>query len=244
MAQEASILMDLYTTCRGCGQIMTVTDEFAPAVHGLCVDRYHPTLLERIVDEFLAAMEAGRFAEADALEARANALADAQRTNPRLGEAALAYASWGWPVFPLRPGDKAPLTRHGFKDATTDPARIRRWWAETPAANIGLPTGVAFDVIDIDPPRGWSAWREMVDSGAVPAVHGLVCTARGGLHAYVAPSGGGNLAGIKPGVDYRGRGGYVVAPPSVRCGSGSSGSWSWRIKPSPAITSKPVAEAA
>jgi hypothetical protein len=34
---------------------------------------------------------------------------------------ALAYARHGWPVFPCAPGAKIPATRHGFRDATTDP---------------------------------------------------------------------------------------------------------------------------
>ena len=47
-----------------------------------------------------------------------------------------------------------------------------------------------------------------------------------GWHAYVAPTGRGNtvnLGGLG-GIDWHGRGGYVVAPPSVKC-DGSS--WSW-----------------
>lgn len=220
--------MDIYTTCLACRQIMTVTDEFAPAVHGLCVDRYQPTMLEQLVSEFIAAAEAGETAAADQLQARADAITNAP---PRFADAALLYATWGWPVFPLHPGDKSPMTRHGFKDASTDPTQIRRWWAAAPNANIGLPTGVAFDVIDVDP-DGWSAWREMVAGDVLPTVHGMVCTSRGGLHAYVEPTGGGNLAGVKLGIDYRGKGGYVVAPPSVRPGVGR---WMWRTKPSPVI---------
>ena len=37
---------------------------------------------------------------------------------------ALAYARRGWPVFPCQPGQKIPATRHGYKDATTDPEQI------------------------------------------------------------------------------------------------------------------------
>src|ERR1700684_1789951 len=62
-------------------------------------------------------------------------------------EAALQYAGRGWPVFPLHTptlngcscGDpecegvgKPPRTRHGLSDASTDPAKIRAWWARWP----------------------------------------------------------------------------------------------------------------
>lgn len=217
--------MNTYSTCTACKQLLIVTDEFEPAVHPLCFDDYRPTMAESLSGDFIAALMAGDTDGADRIETRLEALHNAP---PRLKDAALLYASWGWPVFPLQPGGKAPATRHGFKDATTNADQIRRWWAEIPAANIGLPTGIAFDVIDVDP-EGWGAWREMVATEAVPDLHGTVCTSRAGLHAYVEPSGGGNLAGVKKGIDYRGQGGYVVAPPSVRTGVGR---WMWRVKPS------------
>jgi hypothetical protein len=44
---------------------------------------------------------------------------------------------------------------------------------------------------------------------------GKVSTPRpGGNHLYVPASGRGNTAKIKPGIDYRGLGGYAIAPPS------------------------------
>ena len=41
---------------------------------------------------------------------------------------ALAYARHGWPVFPCLPGQKIPATRHGYRDATTDPQQITDWF--------------------------------------------------------------------------------------------------------------------
>ena len=56
-------------------------------------------------------------------------------------KAALAYAKKGKKVFPIKPRGKAPLTPHGFKNATIDPQQIRSWWTQWPEANIGMPTG-------------------------------------------------------------------------------------------------------
>ncbi|WP_430297997.1 bifunctional DNA primase/polymerase [Sinomonas sp. B1-1] len=136
----------------------------------------------------------------------------------------LDYARRGFPVFPLRPGSKAPATRNGFKDASTDEAAIRSWWEKTPRANIGLPTGRGFDVIDIDGERGERSWREMQELGfseVFPTI-AEVRTPRG-RHVYVAPTTESANAtnwwpvedGGASGIDVRGVGGYVVAPPSV-----------------------------
>lgn len=134
------------------------------------------------------------------------------------------YAAHGIAVFPLRVGDKRPATRHGFLDATTDAEQVAAWWAENPAANIGLPTGLRFDVIDVDPPDGWASLAELRGLDFVPATIGYAVTPRGGAHLYVAPTGAGNTTAIRPGIDYRGAGGYVVAPPSRHV---NGGLWLW-----------------
>jgi hypothetical protein len=51
--------------------------------------------------------------------------------------AAVFYARAGIPVFPLRSGSKAPATRNGFKDASTDLRLIRDHWRRNPSHNIG-----------------------------------------------------------------------------------------------------------
>lgn len=135
----------------------------------------------------------------------------------RLADTAHEYAAAGVAVFPIEPSGKRPLTKHGFKDATTDPGQVTAWWTQWPDANIGLPTGHLFDVIDVDGSEGvaamWGGAECVADS---LTILGHAHTARnGGHHLYVPVRGHGNKTAIRPGVDYRGAGGYVVAPPSV-----------------------------
>lgn len=132
--------------------------------------------------------------------------------------AALYYAQEGLPVFPLSPGSKIPHKgTRGCKDATTDETTIRAWWDRWPDSNLGLATGHVVDVVDFDGPAAHAAWGvKYGNTWADLTVLGTVATPRpGGLHLYVpANPAVGNGAGLLPGVDYRGRGGYVVAPPS------------------------------
>ena len=144
-----------------------------------------------------------------------------------LAAAALWYASHGIPVFPLAAGGKTPITRNGFKDATTDADRVRAWWQKTPQANIGSPTGIRSDVIDVDGPKGYASLAGLEAAGFAPNVLAYARTPRG-IHLHVAVSGGGNTTNWYPGIDIRGRGGYVVMPPS-RAGDGRA--WRWAAPP-------------
>jgi hypothetical protein len=142
----------------------------------------------------------------------------AAKVLPGLCASALWYTSKGLHVFPVQAGGKIPYRGFRWRDeATTNMEAIRGWWTRWPSANIGIATGHLIDVIDIDgPPDGIKSWSLMVKEDKVPETLGKVSTPRpGGNHLYVpAKAGYGNGAKIKPGVDYRGLGGYVVAPPS------------------------------
>jgi Bifunctional DNA primase/polymerase, N-terminal len=107
------------------------------------------------------------------------------------------------------------LVPHGVKDATTNRARILAWWTRHPQANIGLATGHRFDVLDVDGPAGAHAIRTLAATHGLKSAGPLVRTGGGGWHFYLAPTGLGNVhpTGLEH-VDWRGRGGYVVAPPS------------------------------
>jgi Bifunctional DNA primase/polymerase, N-terminal len=117
------------------------------------------------------------------------------------------------------------LVPHGVKDATCNRARILAWWTRHPQANIGLATGHGFDVLDVDGPAGAHAIREFAAEHGLVSSGPLVRTGGGGWHYYLAPTGLGNArpAGLAH-VDWRGQGGYVVAPPS-RHASGHPYQW-------------------
>lgn len=221
--------MNIYTSCAGCGHLLHYTDNLDHH-NGQPPCQPKRTRIQKLTAQWLEAATAGHDDLADQLEAQIVDLDN--RHTPRMLDAATLYAAWGWPVFPLRARDKRPATKHGFKDATTDPARIRDWWTRHPDHNIGLPTGHAFDVIDIDPPAGAITYSRMIADNLLPDIHGQVATSSGGLHLYTKPTGRKNAVDGVGGVDYRGVGGYVVAPPST-CGPGRA--WSWITKPSPEI---------
>lgn len=161
-------------------------------------------------------------AEADR---RAGDLADRLDQPGALLEAALWYAGQGMPVFPCQPGDKRPMPLPWREVATTDPEQVRAWWGQWPAANIGLPSGLRYDVIDIDGPTGYRSLAGLKGERLFPETYvGRVLTPRGGMHYYIPAAGDGNASRVEPGIDYRGIGGYVLAPPS----RGSNGRrWEW-----------------
>jgi hypothetical protein len=143
--------------------------------------------------------------------------------------AALAYARHGIPVLPVhtpepgggcscdkgvrceRPG-KHPRVRHGLTEASLDPRQIELWWTRWPEANVGLRTGIVMDVADVDSGEGWHGLRHLL-GGEMPDGP-QVRTGGGGWHFWFRTLGFGNRVGLLPGLDWRGIGGYVVAPPS------------------------------
>ena len=148
---------------------------------------------------------------------------------PDLLAAALAYAAAGVAVMPLfepngpgrcscagatgcHPG-KHPRNRGGLTHASTDPAVITAWWSTWPTANIGGLTGLAFDVCDVDGPEGVAAVTPLLGAGQGRGP--LVRTGSGGWHLLFKPTGLGNRVRFLPGTDWRGKGGYVVLPPSL-----------------------------
>jgi hypothetical protein len=132
---------------------------------------------------------------------------------------ALGYARRGWPVFPCRPGGKEPATRHGFHDASTSPDQIRSWWRCQPAANVAIATGrPGPDVLDVDEHgdagNGFVALGRLKSAGLLDTVSAVIATPGGGLHAYFTGSDQASGRLPRQHLDFRSRGGYVLAPPS------------------------------
>ena len=174
-----------------------------------------PPTIVMLEQQLTDAVAAERWPEAEQIGAQLDRLC-AEPPPPTLIDAALWYASLGVPVFPLEPGGKRPYPgSHGCKDAVTDPSQISAWWAAAPTSNVGIATGHVVDVIDLDGADGVKSWAgDMWE--ALPPIIGMARTRRpGGWHLYTRTTGMGNRAAMFPGVDYRGQGGYVVAPPSI-----------------------------
>jgi putative DNA primase/helicase len=140
---------------------------------------------------------------------------------------AIAIAKQGIRVFPCKesgPQAKAPYTRHGVKDATTDLKQIYEWWTLLPYASIACPTGkiANFCVIDIDQGEGKDGEESFAKLGLDQKTKTWqVRTPSGGRHLYFrypcnfeVYNDAGRILG--PWIDIRGEGGYIIVPPSCR----------------------------
>lgn len=147
---------------------------------------------------------------------------------------ALDYAAGGAAVLPLhtptsdgcscrRRGcgqvGKHPRTLHGKDDATTDPETVSRWWSMWPAANIGVRPSDGMAVLDVDLRNSGDAQLAAMQFrfGALPATR-TARTGSGGLHLWFLHAGPA-VGQLAPGIDVKGRSGYLVVPPSLHaCG--------------------------
>lgn len=162
------------------------------------------------------------------------------------GVAALGYAARGWAVLPVHTPNsqgcsctqdcgssagKHPRTLHGLKEASKSPDRIWRWWRRWPEANIGIRTGreSSLVVLDVDVRHGGDTSLESLEATYDRLPRTLTAlSGGGGKHLYFRHPGGripnsAQLGGFS-GLDVRGDGGYIVAPPSLHQ-SGQRYSW-------------------
>lgn len=156
-------------------------------------------------------------------------------------DAALELAALGYRVFPLAVGQKTPLIKGGCGclDATTDPKMITAWWKGSPRAGVGVATGDGLLVVDVD--GVWEApgeaWTRLVNDAGLNGAGGLrtPCVWSGSGRSahwwFRLPAGvtlGNSTGRLAAGIDTRGQGGYVVAPPSMHP---SGGRYEWVMHP-------------
>jgi hypothetical protein len=131
-------------------------------------------------------------------------------------EYAIRYIRMGFSVIPVRPDKKPFIKWEPYQKHRATEEELKTWWTKWPNAMIGVVTGgiSGVAVIDVDDPdKGMLALSEYLSSCMVPTAK----TPRGGYHLYFkAPETPlSNNARLVPGCDFRGEGGYVIAPPSV-----------------------------
>jgi hypothetical protein len=152
-------------------------------------------------------------------------------------EAALAYAARGWEVLPAPPGEKLSyISQENDPDnkpwgKTTDPDKIKSYFRRFRRANIGIATGAdsGIVVLETDTPEGHD-----VDGEASLAELEAQCGPLPETLMFISPSGSKHRyfkhprdrkvktsASKPPGIDVRGDGGMVIAPPSIKPGKGA-----------------------
>lgn len=151
---------------------------------------------------------------------------DAQPTANDLYKEAQRLLKAGQPVFPCKSGlegnpakAKAPLTTKGLHDAVLDLPQVKSWWKRHRSAAIGIPTGILWDVLDVDikdNADGRIHLPYLTRLGLLNGCKHVVKTPSGGWHLYFKASPGltNKARGASLGLDMRGKGGYVLAPPS------------------------------
>lgn len=146
--------------------------------------------------------------------------------------AAVEYMQRGWSVIPIHPRTKRPLVKWvEFQTRLPTLEEIQEWWRAYPTAGVAIVTGQLsrLVVVDFDGPEALAKTSEWPETYRVDTPKGA--------HLYYtignerAPTG---VANFGPGIDSRGEGGYVIAPPTVRADSGAyvhqpeSGQPRWR----------------
>ena len=138
------------------------------------------------------------------------------------------YASLGWHVFPLVPGTKRPLPRHGSSEATADLGQIETWWTQSPTSGIGMsPRPSGLYVLDVDPRNdGIAGLAELEKKHGAVETPVIVFSGRGeGFHNYFRADPASKYLG-QPGKGLDGKhAGYVVLPPSLHPDSGQPYTW-------------------
>ncbi|WP_333841205.1 bifunctional DNA primase/polymerase [Pelomicrobium sp.] len=144
--------------------------------------------------------------------------------------AARGYLARGWSVVPVEPRGKRPVVPWAeFQRRLPTPEELEAWFHRCGDANLAIVTGAMSQVVvlDVDPRHGGEASLAalIAEHGALPVTVEAI-TGGGGRHYYFSHPGGvvPNRVAIASGLDLRGDGGMVVAPPS-RHPSGRRYAW-------------------
>lgn len=136
-------------------------------------------------------------------------------------EAALDYLGRGWSVIPVRERDKRPAVAwKDYQRRRVTEKTLHGWFRRSPDYNVAIVTGAlsGLVVVDVDPRHGGKKSLSDLEGehGRLPETLESV-TGGGGRHLYFCHPGGvvSNRVNIRPGIDLRGDGGCIVAPPSV-----------------------------
>lgn len=138
-----------------------------------------------------------------------------------LGKAAVAYAEAGIAIIPLKPRGKEPYIKGGSTKATANVEQVRRHWMTHPDDNIAIVCGGVSDglfAIDVDchgEVDGWDTLAEFEAEHPLPAAPTSITGSGGGHMLYRSGEAVRNGVGSDAGIDVRGEGGYIVAPPSI-----------------------------
>jgi len=145
--------------------------------------------------------------------------------------AARDYLRRGWSVIPLQPRSKLPAIRwEQFQRQRANAEALAHWARRWPLLNIGIVTGAASGLVVLDLDQRHNGLESLTAlehrHGALPPTV-EVETGGGGRHLYFTcpPTAPRNKVGLAPGIDLRGAGGMVVAPPSLHP---SGGRYRWR----------------
>jgi len=144
-------------------------------------------------------------------------------------EAALSYLNkHRWSVIPIG-RDKRPLVSwEPYQKQRPSEAQVREWWTRWPQANIGVVTGAVSGIVVLD--QDSDEARPFLRDKHLPPTP---CAYTGkGTHWYFKHPGYPvrNFARRLPGLDFRGDGGYVLAPPSLHP-SGRRYRWADTLSP-------------